>query len=169
MSEEVVRQSLRSSCPLVIQIFEKYWSAIIWKNGWPHWLQFEALYQANMRPEEVAWETRLLRSPPDTEMFRKISDRNNSRTGKNIWLKTWMSYQENMMFEEVARQSRPLSVTPDTKILREISRIECVVHLEQYLAEISDFIPGEHDTRGGGTTMPAAECYSWYRDLAKNF
>ena len=64
------------------------------------------------------------------------------------------------MFEEVARQSRPLSVTPDTEILLKIFRIEYDVNQKKFLAEISDFVSGEHDNRGGGTTMPAAECYS---------
>ena len=73
-------------------------------------------------------------------------------TRRNFWLKFPILYQENMTIEEVARQCRPLSVTPDTEILRKISRIECLVNQEEYLAEISDFVSGEHDTLGGGTT-----------------
>ena len=62
-----------------------------------------------------------------------------------------------MKLEEVARQSRPLSGSPDKSVFRKIFKQEYFVNQEEFLAENSTDVSGEHDTRRGGTTKPAAE------------
>ena len=72
-------------------------------------------------------------------------------------MKIQQTYQENMTLEEVARQSRPLSESPNNSIIRKMFKQKYFVNQEEFLAQNTADVSGEHETRRGGTTKPAAE------------
>ena len=57
-----------------------------------------------------------------------------------------------MILEEVARQRSTCSCSPDIEVFQKMFKVEYLVNELEIVAEYSDFVSGEHDTRGGGTT-----------------
>ena len=77
-----------------------------------------------------------------------------------IWLKFRVLYQENMAIEEVAGRDPPSSCSPDTEVFRKNFEWEYLDTGHDYLAEISNFVSGEHGNRRGGTTRPPVVRFS---------
>ena len=69
-------------------------------------------------------------------------------------------YQENMTIEEVARRDPPSCGSPDTEVFGKKFEREYLDNQQNYVAENSNFVSGEHDLRGGGTTSPAVGRFS---------
>ena len=58
-----------------------------------------------------------------------------------------------MTLEELARHRPPMGGAADTEVVQEILT-------QEYQVEISYFVSGEHDTRGGGTKSSSDESLS---------
>ena len=152
------------------------------------WLKILALYQENIRVEEVARQSAPSNWSPDTWVFRKIFEREYllieivflaenstnpavqlfSWSRKNFWLKILVLYQENIRIEEVARQSVTCNCSPDIAVFRKIYEREYLLIGTEFLPENSSFVSGEHKNRRGGTTKRYVQLFSWYCGFSKN-
>ena len=65
-----------------------------------------------------------------------------------------------MTIEEVARQGPESSNSTDTEVFGKNFKRQFLEDQKVFLAEISNFVSGAHDNRGGGTTRPSIQRFS---------
>ena len=65
-----------------------------------------------------------------------------------------------MILKELARQRSKCSFSPDTEVFQKMFNLEYLVNELEIVAENSDSVLEEHDTRGGGTTKIDVQLFS---------
>ena len=123
-------------------------------------LKFQILYQEHTTIEEVAPYGHPSCSSPDTDVFERKSRGNISRGRMSISLKFRVLYQEHMTIEEVARYVHPSGSSTDTEVFRTKFNRDYLERQNVNLADISNFVSGAYDNRGGGTMWGLVELFS---------